>query len=128
MLKVTHIKLHQQSRTLEIHFNDGLKAQLPLEYLRVYSPSAEVQGHGQSIPKLVTGKSEVSLKKIEPVGNYAIRLVFDDGHDSGLYSWSVLHHLAINHDDLWLQYQQRLEKAQQSRASLLDVKIDYNKD
>ena len=128
MIKVTRIKWHQHSRQLELAFNNGLQAKLPLEFLRVHSPSAEVQGHGRQQPKLVTGKEAVGLRKIEPVGNYAIRLIFDDGHDSGLYSWTLLEELARNFDDLWQQYQQRRQQAQQSRQTLIDIKVDYDKE
>lgn len=111
----TEIKLHQTSRVLEIHFDDGLQAMLPCEYLRVYSPSAEVRGHGPGEEKLQTGKRNVTITAIEPVGNYAIQPFFSDGHDSGIYSWDTLYDLAINQESYWQVYLSRLEAAGASR-------------
>ncbi len=111
----TDIILHQQSRILEIAFDDGKRYRLSCEYLRVSSPSAEVRGHGAGQEVLQTGKREVSITAIEPVGNYAIKLVFSDGHDTGLYSWDYLYSLGADHDSLWNEYLQRLEKAGASR-------------
>ena len=115
------IRLRRGSRLLEVEFEDGKNVALPFEYLRVFSPSAEVRGHGgteNGLPKiLVIGKEDVDIKKIEPVGNYAIRLVFDDGHDSGIYSWPVLRELGDNHPDYWRRYLARLEKAGVKRES-----------
>ncbi|HWQ39019.1 MAG TPA: DUF971 domain-containing protein [Burkholderiales bacterium] len=111
----TQIVLHQQSKVLEIAFDDGKAFRLPCELLRVYSPSAEVRGHGPGQEVLQTGKREVGINAIEPVGNYAIRLVFSDGHDSGLYSWDYLYSLGENQETLWKQYLERLEKAGASR-------------
>ena len=113
----TQIKLHSQSRMLEIGYDDGSSFNLPCEYLRVFSPSAEVQGHGPGQEVLQTGKENVSITAIEPVGNYAVKLVFDDGHDSGLYSWSVLYRLGIDFDHNWQDYLQRLELAGHARQS-----------
>lgn len=110
-----HIKLHKQSKILEVQFEDET-FQLPCEYLRVYSPSAEVRGHGGPM-QLVTGKSEVNITDIEPVGYYAIKLTFSDGHDTGLYSWDVLYELGKNQQAYWHQYLMRLEKEGKSRAS-----------
>ncbi|HUU73670.1 MAG TPA: DUF971 domain-containing protein [Burkholderiales bacterium] len=111
----TDIVLHQQSRVLEMAFDDGKRYRLSCEYLRVNSPSAEVRGHGAGQEVLQTGKREVTITAIEPVGNYAIKLVFSDGHDTGLYSWDYLYSLGSDHDTLWEGYLQRLEKAGASR-------------
>lgn len=111
----TELRLHQQSRLLEIHFEDGVGAQLSHELLRVYSPSAEVRGHGIGQEVLQTGKRAVFVMAIEPVGNYAVKLVFSDGHDSGLYSWDHLYQLATRQEALWADYLARLEAAGASR-------------
>lgn len=102
------IKSRTRSRLLEIRFDDGAAFELPFEYLRVYSPSAEVRGHGPGQEQLQLGKHEVGLQRIEPVGNYAVRLVFDDGHDSGLYTWDYLHELGRLKHENWQRYLQRL--------------------
>ena len=107
----TEIKLHQASRLLEVAFEDGARFELPCEYLRVFSPSAEVRGHGPGSGVLVTGKEDVNITAIEPVGNYAVRLVFDDGHSTGLYSWNVLHELGANRESNWRDYLRRLAEA-----------------
>lgn len=111
----TDIVLHQQSRVLEIAFEDGKTFKLPCEFLRVLSPSAEVRGHGTGQEVLQTGKRDVNIVAIEPVGNYAVKLVFSDGHDTGLYSWDYLYTLGVDHDALWQDYLERLEKAGASR-------------
>lgn len=111
----TDIVLHQQSRILEIAFEDGKTFKLPCEFLRVLSPSAEVRGHGTGQEVLQTGKRDVNIVAIEPVGNYAVKLVFSDGHDTGLYSWDYLYTLGVDHDALWQDYLERLEKAGASR-------------
>ena len=111
----TEIKLHQKSRLMEISFSDGSCFKLPYELLRVYSPSAEVRGHGQGQEVLQTGKREVEITAIEPVGNYGVKPVFSDGHDTGLYSWDVLHDLGVRQDVLWQDYLARLEAAGASR-------------
>ena len=111
----TNIVLHTQSRLLEIEFEDGLHANLSHEFLRVYSPSAEVRGHGVGQEVLQVGKRDVLITGIEAVGNYAVKLVFSDGHDSGLYSWDHLHLLARERDALWDEYLERLEAAGASR-------------
>ena len=111
----TEIKLHQVSRLLEISFADGKVFQLPCEFLRVYSPSAEVRGHGPGQETLQFGKKNVAIKTIEPVGNYAVQLTFSDGHNTGLYSWDILYDYGVRQDELWTQYLQRLEAAGQSR-------------
>ena len=107
----TEIKLHQNSRLLEVAFEDGTHFQLPCEYLRVFSPSAEVRGHGPGTGTLVTGKEGVNITTIEPVGNYAVRLVFDDGHSTGLYSWNVLYELGADKESNWRDYLHRLTEA-----------------
>jgi DUF971 family protein len=107
----TDIRLHQASRQLEIVFDDGNRFVLPCEFLRVYSPSAEVRGHGPGQEVLQTGKEEANIVGIEPVGLYAIKLTFSDGHDTGLYSWDYLYDLGMNHADLWQTYLDRLAEA-----------------
>jgi DUF971 family protein len=111
----TEIKLHQKSRAMEISFSDGSHFRLPFEFLRVYSPSAEVRGHGPGQETLQTGKRSVDIKAIEPVGNYAIQPFFSDGHDSGIYSWDLLYQLGAHQDELWADYLARLEAAGASR-------------
>ena len=105
------INLHQKSRVLEISFDDGKAYRLSCEYLRVYSPSAEVRGHGPGQEVLQEGKKEVEITAIEPVGHYAVKLVFSDGHDTGLYSWDYLYSLGENQPKLWQQYLDRLALA-----------------
>ena len=111
----TTLRLHRKTRLLEVGWADGRVATLPCEYLRVFSPSAELRGHGLPEPMLIGGKREVNISRIEPVGQYAVRLVFDDGHDSGLYSWDVLDELAREHDANWQRYLQRLDEFGMSR-------------
>lgn len=111
----TEIILHQQSRTLEIAFDDGARYKLPFEFLRVFSPSAEVRGHGPGQEVLQTGKRDVLITTVDPVGTYAIKLTFDDGHDSGLYSWEYLHELGQYQDGMWHDYLERLKAANASR-------------
>ncbi len=111
----TDIRLHQKTRVLELFFDDGAHFRLPCEYLRVYSPSAEVRGHGPGQEVLQLDKENVNISAIEPVGNYAVRLVFDDGHNTGLYSWNVLYTLGENYDTFWQEYLARLEKAGHTR-------------
>ncbi len=106
----TELKLRTVSRVLAVSFSDGSKYELPFEYLRVYSPSAEVRGHGPGQETLQIGKQNVQIKKIEPVGNYAVRLIFDDGHDSGLYTWKYLHELGREHAQKWQKYLDRLSE------------------
>ncbi len=100
----TALRYRREARLLEIDFDDGLGFALPAEYLRVESPSAEVQGHGGDSKQLVAGKAEVGISRIEPVGHYAVRLIFDDGHDSGLYSWTYLHQLGREQEARWRHY------------------------
>ena len=107
----TDIALHQKSRVLEITFDDGACFKLPCEYLRVYSPSAEVQGHGPGQQVLQLGKEYVGITEIEPVGNYAVRLVFDDGHNTGIFSWNYLYELGAKQEQKWREYLERLEAA-----------------
>ncbi|MEJ2509783.1 MAG: DUF971 domain-containing protein [Gammaproteobacteria bacterium] len=107
----TEINLHQKSRVLEIAFDDGRRFELPCEYLRVYSPSAEVRGHGPGQEVLQLGKEGVNITKIEPVGVYAVQLHFDDGHDTGIYSWETLYQLGVDKDRMWAEYLERLKEA-----------------
>ena len=107
----TELTLHQQSRMLEIAFDDGSRFRLPYEFLRVHSPSAEVQGHGPGQEVLQTGKRGVEIVAIEPVGHYAVQPRFSDGHDSGLFTWDYLHELGSRQDALWSDYLARLDAA-----------------
>ncbi len=116
-VRPTDIKLHQKSRVLEVAFDDDTSFKLPCEYLRVYSPSAEVQGHGPGQEVLQLGKEKVNIVNIEPVGTYAVCLHFDDGHNTGLYSWEWLHHLGLNQEKLWQKYLDRLQQAGYKRES-----------
>jgi DUF971 family protein len=109
------IKLHQLSRLLELTFDDGKTFQLPCEFLRVYSPSAEVRGHGKGQETLQIGKKNVEIKAVEPVGNYAVQLAFSDGHNTGIYSWDILYDYGMRQDELWAQYLERLKIAGASR-------------
>lgn len=111
----TGITLHQKSRVMEIRFSDGRTFRLPYEFLRVYSPSAEVRGHGPGQEVLQTGKREVEIRSLEPVGAYAVQPVFSDGHDTGIYSWEYLYWLGENQERLWAEYLDRLQKAGASR-------------
>lgn len=105
------IRLHKTSRLLEIKFDNNMECMLSCEFLRVYSPSAEVRGHGHGQEVLQIGKEDVNINAIEPVGNYAIKLVFSDGHDTGLYSWEYLYSLARDYEALWLEYLGKLSVA-----------------
>ena len=111
----TEIKLHQESRMLEIAFTDGTHFKLSYEYLRVNSPSAEVRGHGPGEDVLQVGKKDVTITNVEPVGNYAVGFTFSDGHDSGIYSWDYLYRLGADYDHLWQQYVDRMAAAGASR-------------
>jgi len=111
----TDIKLHQASRKLEIAFTDGARFELPFELLRVYSPSAEVRGHGPGQEVLQVGKREVLINAAEPVGLYGINFFFSDGHDNGIYSWEYLYDLGINQAALWDEYLKRMDAAGASR-------------
>jgi DUF971 family protein len=107
----TEIKLRKQSRLLVVSFDDGSSFELPFEYLRVYSPSAEVRGHGPGQEVLQTGKEAVDIKALYPVGHYALRIEFDDGHYTGLYSWNYLYELGTEHEKRWQDYLDRLRAA-----------------
>jgi DUF971 family protein len=111
----TEIKLHQKSRVLEVSFADGKTFRLPCEFLRVYSPSAEVRGHGPGQEVLQTGKKDVEIAKIEPVGTYAVQLHFSDNHNTGLYSWDILYDYGLNQQEMWEHYLKRLQEAGASR-------------
>lgn len=111
----TEIRLKQAEKALEIDFDDGLSFQLSAELLRVHSPSAEVQGHSPSERKLVPGRRHVGIVKLEPVGNYAVRILFDDMHDTGIFSWSYLYELGMRQNELWTRYLAELQEAGLSR-------------
>ncbi|UCF75663.1 MAG: DUF971 domain-containing protein [Betaproteobacteria bacterium] len=113
----TEIKLHQASRVLEIAYADGRVFKLPCEFLRVYSPSAEVRGHGPGQEVLQIGKKDVAITKVEPVGNYAVQLTFSDGHDTGIYSWDLLYEYGARQDEMWQLYLKRMEEAGASREA-----------
>jgi len=113
----TDIALHQKSRVLEIAFDDGARFELPCEYLRVYSPSAEVRGHGPGQDVLQLDKEDVGIDAIEPVGNYAVRLVFSDGHKTGIFSWDYLYELGAQQAQNWQAYLQRLATAGHARKA-----------
>jgi DUF971 family protein len=111
----TEIKLHQKSRVMEVRFDDGREFRLPYEYLRVYSPSAEVRGHGPGQEVLQTGKRDIEIRSLEAVGSYAVQPVFSDGHGTGIYSWDYLYELGEHQPRLWAQYLAKLEAAGGSR-------------
>lgn len=117
-MQPTDIRLHKRTAILELGYPGGLNCSLPAEFLRVYSPSAEVRGHGQGQEVLQTGKLQVKIDRIEPIGNYAIRLHFDDDHNTGIYSWEYLYELAMDQDKLWQDYLQRLQAAGARRENL----------
>lgn len=118
----TKIHYHKQSRELELVFDDGSNFRLSAEYLRVHSPSAEVRGHGAQIPVLQHGKRDVMILNIEPAGNYALKITFDDGHDSGIYSWEYLYNIGKNQGELWQMYLDRLKDEGRSRdASAIQI-------
>lgn len=117
----TALTLHNQSRILEIAFSDGAQFRIPFELMRVYSPSAEVQGHGPGQEVLQTGKREVNVVELEPVGNYAVKPVFSDGHESGIFSWDYLYFLGSEQSRLWDDYTRRLEAAGQNRDAPMVV-------
>src|SRR3982074_3499901 len=105
------IRLHQKSRVMEISFSDGRGYRLPYEFLRVYSPSAEVRGHGPGQEVLQTGKRQIEIRALEPVGSYAVQPAFSDGHSTGIFSWDYLYELGENQETLWAEYLSKLEKA-----------------
>jgi DUF971 family protein len=111
----TDITLHQQSGVLDVAFDDGRRFSLPVEYLRVFSPSAEVRGHGPGQEVLQVGKRNVGVTAVEPVGVYAVKFVFSDGHDTGIYSWDYLHELGAKQESNWTTYLARMERAGASR-------------
>jgi DUF971 family protein len=111
----TEITLHSESRVLEIAFDDGRRFRLPYEFLRVYSPSAEVRGHGPGQEQLQIGKKDVTIVSAEPVGHYGLQPTFSDGHSTGIYSWDLLHELGSNQQSLWTQYLERMTAAGASR-------------
>lgn len=115
MIKPTDIKLHQTSHILEVIFSDGKTFNLPVEYLRVNSPSAEVQGHGPGQEVLQIGKQDVNITQIDMVGNYAIQPHFDDNHNTGIFSWDTLYQLGENYEENWKNYLQRLKDAGKER-------------
>ena len=120
--KPTSLTLHQASRVLEVGFDDGSLFRLPFELLRVYSPSAEVQGHGPGQEVLQTGKREVQIMALDAVGHYAVQPRFSDGHDSGIYSWDYLYHLGAQQDSLWQRYAERLSAAGVERDAPMPAK------
>ncbi|MCX7255718.1 MAG: DUF971 domain-containing protein [Polaromonas sp.] len=117
----TALTVHGQSRVLEISFSDGASFKIPFELMRVYSPSAEVKGHGPGQETLQTGKREVTIEALEPVGNYAVKPVFSDGHQSGLFSWDYLYQLGAEQSRLWDDYFQRLQAAGVERDTPMPV-------
>jgi DUF971 family protein len=112
------IILRQRSRLLQVSFADGNRFELPFEYLRVHSPSAEVRGHGVGEGVLVTGKRDVVITAVEPIGQYAVRLIFDDGHDTGLFTWKYLHELGAQRELKWSQYLERVARAAQATGAV----------
>lgn len=115
------VTYHQKSKTLELEYADGERSILTAELLRVYSPSAEVRGHSSDERKLQSGKRDVAIDRLESIGNYAIRIVFNDGHDTGIYSWSYLRDLHDNRDQYWTDYLKELEQANASRLPTIPV-------
>ena len=118
MKQVIKVHHHTVSKTLDVYFDDDSHCTFSCEFLRVHSPSAEVQGHGNEPMKLVLNKQSVNIKQIEPVGHYALRLDFNDGHNSGLFSWAYFSHLQAQHDELWQTYQQRLAEHNANKDSV----------
>jgi DUF971 family protein len=116
------LTVHNQSRVLEVTFSDGAEFRIPFELMRVYSPSAEVQGHGPGQEVLQTGKREVDLAGLAPVGNYAVQPTFSDGHESGIFSWDYLYFLGSRQDQLWADYLARLQAAGMERDAAMPVK------
>ena len=117
--------VHGQSRVLEVAFSDGARFRIPFELMRIYSPSAEVQGHGPGQEVLQTGKREVELTSLEPVGNYAVQPTFSDGHDTGIFSWDYLYFLGSQQGQLWADYERRLEQAGVSRDAPMPEKAGH---
>ncbi len=121
----TALTVHSQSRILEIAFSDGAQFNIPFELMRIYSPSAEVQGHGPGQEVLQTGKRDINVVELEPVGNYAVKPVFSDGHDSGLFSWDYLYFLGSEQDRLWSDYTARLAAAGVERDATMPEKAGH---
>jgi DUF971 family protein len=119
------ITLHGASRVLEVGFSDGSRFRIPFELMRVYSPSAEVQGHGPGQEVLQTGKREVGIAELEPVGNYGVKPTFSDGHDSGIFSWEYLHFLGSQQAKLWEDYERRLREAVVDRDAVMPAKSGH---
>ena len=117
----TALTVHSQSRVLEIAFSDGAAFKIPFELMRIYSPSAEVQGHGPGQEILQTGKRDVTIAALEPIGNYAVKPVFSDGHESGLFTWDYLYQLGADESRLWADYESRLQAAGVSRDAPMTV-------
>jgi DUF971 family protein len=117
--------VHGQSRVLEVTFSDGAQFRIPFELMRIYSPSAEVQGHGPGQEVLQTGKRDVELTALEPVGNYAVQPTFSDGHDTGIFSWDYLYFLGSEQERLWADYEQRLKQAGVSRDAPMAEKAGH---
>ncbi|MBG6071009.1 MULTISPECIES: gamma-butyrobetaine hydroxylase-like domain-containing protein [unclassified Polaromonas] len=117
----TALTVHSQSRLLEVAFSDGAQFRIPFELMRIYSPSAEVQGHGPGQEILQTGKREVDVVALEPIGNYAVKPVFSDGHESGLFTWDYLYHLGNDQSQLWGDYERRLQAAGVARDAPMAV-------
>lgn len=117
-MRPTEITLHQKSRNLELSYEDGTHHSLPAEFLRVLSPSAEVRGHTPGSGKLQVGKENVAIKDVEAIGNYAIRIIFDDNHDSGIYDWDYLYDLGVNQEAYWQDYLQQLKDAGHERKAV----------
>jgi len=124
---VTKFHYHKKTKLLDVYFkntsNEITQSHFSTEFLRVHSPSAEVQGHGKEEMKLVTNKKQVKINKIEAVGHYAVKLIFDDGHDSGIYSWQYLEYLQLNQNSLWQKYLNRLTKHNASRDQIIPIRI-----
>ena len=119
------VRLSKDKKTLSVRFDDGAVYELAAEYLRVESPSAEVQGHGPDQKTVVAGKRLVGISDIEPVGNYAVRIIFDDGHDTGIFTWEYLYRLGAEQDALWAQYEQRLKDAGTDRDAPMPEKSGH---
>ena len=119
------ITVHGQSRALEVTFSDGAQFRIPFELMRIYSPSAEVQGHGPGQEVLQTGKREVELTALQPVGNYAVQPTFSDGHDTGIFSWDYLYFLGSEQDRLWADYERRLKEAGVARDAPMTEKAGH---
>ena len=120
------VTAHSQSRVLEVLFSDGARFRIPFELMRIYSPSAEVQGHGPGQEVLQTGKRDVELTALEPVGNYAVQPTFSDGHDTGIFSWDYLYFLGAQQEQLWAEYERRLKEAGRSRDAAMPQKLGHS--